>query len=194
VAIVMIVIARPAANLRSFAINQRDYRMIRDPAALDAMIVNNVSKSLFTHTRDRLMRSISGSGPARTFRVHFALNRRFIEKNDFVRLKLLRHRPGSSGVERSPEKAGVGGSIPSLATIPNSVTCKGVTAFSQRSTALQNDPAESKWSPEFVTADQRRAPAGMVAMVAIESCFTLSPQSRDDILFPYIEAPNDSMT
>jgi hypothetical protein len=28
--------------------------MIRDPAALDAMIVNNVSKSLFTHTRDRL--------------------------------------------------------------------------------------------------------------------------------------------
>ena len=70
-ALVMIVIAGPAPDLRSFAVHQRDNRMICDPAALDAMIVNNVSKSLFTHTRDWLMRSITGSGPARTFRVHF---------------------------------------------------------------------------------------------------------------------------
>jgi hypothetical protein len=32
----------------------------------------------------------------------------------------------------------------------------------------------------------------MVGMVAIESVFMSSPQSRDNKLFPYIEAPNDS--
>jgi hypothetical protein len=32
---------------------------------------------------------------------------------------------------------------------------------------------------------------GMVGMVAVEIVFLLSPQSRDNILSPYIAAPND---
>lgn len=52
--IVMIVIACPAADLGGFAIHQRNYRVVCDPAALDAVIVNDVSKPLFRHTRARL--------------------------------------------------------------------------------------------------------------------------------------------
>src|SRR5256885_15580498 len=49
-----------------------------------------------------------------------------------------------TGSVSSPEKAGVGGSIPSLATMTNSVTSKRVGAFSQPSTASQNNPRESQ--------------------------------------------------
>jgi len=51
VTVVMVVIARPAADFGSFAIDQRNDRVICDPAALDAVIVNDVSESLFTHSR-----------------------------------------------------------------------------------------------------------------------------------------------
>jgi hypothetical protein len=49
--------------------------------------------------------------------------------------------PGSSGVERSPEKAGVGGSIPSLATTFQSLTSlKTTITFQKRSNKLGGSP------------------------------------------------------
>jgi hypothetical protein len=44
--------------------------------------------------------------------------------------------PGSSGVERGPEKAGVGGSNPSLATIPKILDQQPLSLISSLSSAL----------------------------------------------------------
>ena len=40
---VMVVIARPAADLRCFAFNNGNNRVIRNPAALDAVVVDDIT-------------------------------------------------------------------------------------------------------------------------------------------------------
>jgi len=49
VTIIMIVIARPASNLCCLPIHQRHNRVVRNPAAFHAVVINDVSKPLFTH-------------------------------------------------------------------------------------------------------------------------------------------------
>ena len=54
-------------------------------------------------------------------------------------------------VERSPEKAGVGGSIPSLATTPKQYKVRLLTSRTLPATTPQNASLESIWSPNSAT-------------------------------------------
>ena len=56
VAIVVVVITRPASNLSRFSIHERHDGVVGYAAALDAMIINDIAKSLFTHVEGRQAR------------------------------------------------------------------------------------------------------------------------------------------
>ena len=78
-------------------------------------------------------------------------------------------RPGSSVVERGPEKAGVGGSIPSLATIISTGEFPAALGFLRRSavmlTAARGRPASAvqsrPWPPSFCLPN---APAALTCL------------------------------
>ncbi len=113
--------------------------MIGDAAAFYAMIVDDIAQSLFTHDEgrqarvyqaQRLKRTWPGTGSAAASFVKLKLRRglatRAVLWSKGAKWVKLRSRVdklvGKCGqvaqsVERSPEKAGVGGSIPSLATM-----------------------------------------------------------------------------
>ena len=56
--VIMIVITGAAANLRRLSIDQRHDGMIGDATALDAMVVDDVTQSLFSHANSRQMEYI----------------------------------------------------------------------------------------------------------------------------------------
>ena len=58
-AIIVVVIAGPAANFRRVPVHQRDDGMVGYPTTLHAMIVDDIAESLFTDWKGRQAPSIS---------------------------------------------------------------------------------------------------------------------------------------
>ena len=116
--IIMIVIAGSTANLSRLSVYERHDGMVRNSPALYTMIINDVSESLFTHERVRIsgVYQYQESFSTRLFGV--CGPEPLVLGKQSVRLNSSNHSGQVAQlVERSPEKAGVGGSIPSLATI-----------------------------------------------------------------------------
>ena len=51
--VIVVVITGAAPNLRRLTVDQRNYRMIGDATAFDAVVVDDISESLFIHSGSR---------------------------------------------------------------------------------------------------------------------------------------------
>jgi hypothetical protein len=106
--VIMIVIAGTTAYFRRLGLYERNNCVVCQPTTFHAEIIDDISQSLFAHDKTH-MRSISrfrrfiATGPHCKHAVPFATMG--FNVGQVAQL-----------VERSPEKAGVGGSNPSLAT------------------------------------------------------------------------------
>ncbi len=89
-------------------------------------------------------------------------------------------RPGSSVVERGPEKAGVGGSIPSLATIPFERIKFGgrARALERRSVVLPAAPAKGRRRRFRCIFPHLRSKSTRIALAVQVTCFRLRKMCR----------------